>query len=898
MIEKKKLFLPAAEKMLSKAETIEYFNTLQKTLRIESDNKPRFHSADFNESHLNQTDFIDKLLEIGEHDKHHDLDLIIYPDRREQIRKTPRTAIRERSLEAVKNRQSTMDRFININPDDVQHYLVYQESELGKFADDLANQIKTLYQYQNILGQDFIQRMRELDRLVTDIGESFSHCEDMRTFRATSYFLYLAYDEVYDFIEKRLQATATNEEDKLASREEIKHHLRELKSHIDPQATNLLRHYAASVVKNDLEYEQDRKNNPLQSETISEETMSCLGNLQVKEKNDSIHRFSDISINAEEEQTKHQTPVAKTTLALEQSKSWLGDDVTTIANQLRKLSLRDQKLAQKRKDDPDTLPMSKNQFIKALMEKYKKDLEENPKLTIESCAIELIDKIKSSASVGEYGRFSSVISEANVIPCGETIIYSPVNKQPSNLPSAKFSSKTTGTPNPLVTAMVGSQELWRNRANDDVLPSEVETFYKENKQALDTIIKNKRFVHRFDTFYPKDFKVNATLTLPDNKTQGLCIFESNTTQINGGQLIICAAAGVPQHIVSNVKITPTIERILTYKYETGKYPPSFTDLDEETKEYIAAIPDEEISKLIPSLSAHVIGKKYQTTLFSTIKTGLSPEALIESFPIDESAHLPMSERGDIVFLLGCEFDEKYAIFQNSHDTASVKELLHCYGVRKDEICNKEPIPLFTAKTTGEPICNVVLNKTHVVLEKMDWPATCYRLSVPAPLEDTDIRLAIANTIQELQNKMMSEYPDCAFTFISCKNGDKMEFYIGLRKSLDKSPLANAHAESYGLQPPFNGGLEFAGIHTMKNEEEFLKYQKLISSLPIAGQQIVNEIQKEALQKLCPVDHAIRTFEGLAKQTFNVTFDNMSNRPKQHAITSPTLQNTSALQRKT
>lgn len=288
-------FIAVEEKMMSAPQLVDYFNLIIRTYKqeyLESRSEMRFQLSELtsalNDS-ISATKVAKKLLEkAGEYDKHYDLDLKVYPNKIEQIRKIPRTAIRERSVEDVDFTRFTKLTIPNLQPNLLQahEFESYAETRFTQYAAQLCklmakyipNAILAMLKAPASLNvKEFAntlinlkaheRSLAEIYQLTSDIGEAFSHCEDIKALRGNCYFLYLVYDQ---FIISH---------GNLCTRDEIQQ--------LEESAQILLQNYFEIVVCDDLTYKLE-----IQTLEISQaELCMKLENLLVKTGN-SVSRFS------------------------------------------------------------------------------------------------------------------------------------------------------------------------------------------------------------------------------------------------------------------------------------------------------------------------------------------------------------------------------------------------------------------------------------------------------------------------------------------------------------------------------------------------------------------------------------------------------------------------------
>lgn len=224
-INKKNKFIPAIEKCLSKEKTIKWLTTIAKTPQI-SEKKPRLKIKE-----INKNEFVQLLLLINEYDKHADLDLELYLDRRELPRKALRTKIRERVCTQPNSKNNAISRFLNLKSmhfNDILDIITLKKFSfwLCKVLDKIIREPLTSNQLHECIA---------LRQLTFDIGNAFFRNKNIQDFRSHSIFLYWTFDEVFSFISK------------------LSFHSNIL-SEIDKKAQILLQHYATLVVTDDYHY--------------------------------------------------------------------------------------------------------------------------------------------------------------------------------------------------------------------------------------------------------------------------------------------------------------------------------------------------------------------------------------------------------------------------------------------------------------------------------------------------------------------------------------------------------------------------------------------------------------------------------------------------------------------
>lgn len=555
-----------------------------------------------------------------------------------------------------------------------------------------------------------------------------------------------------------------------------------------------------------------------------------------------------------------------------------------VCDQLRKLSARDFSMAQKRWADENTLPISKWRLIEIIRKSYDATIPLAEQIKI------IISQIKSKSVVGDYGRFASLITSAELIPCDETVIYSPNDKNESNLPPEKYKHSVTEKVNPLVTALGGSQEAWSRYLEDKNLSAQAEVFYHKHYDELESTLNKLRFFDKFETFYTPNRMQMLTVTMPDGTEQKLPVFDSNASQIQGGQWLFSAPTGLPnegyvEHILTQIG---RVSQALSRKQDDA--PCSFQGMSEASQAFINSVdslsdftgrsreaPVSAPNKKIPEKRSKSAMFTHRSESTESLLTAPSKK-VVRSLKVDESKQWIMEEKPEFVFLLGSTLDSSFVFFQNSRDIASVPTHYHCYAVKRDKILARNgvsySIPLFQA-AVEKSIFTTDASDVPIKFEKMNWAATCYRLTVPLNTT-SNAKFLIAQALRDLQDTALSKNANVSFTYITTHDGDEFHFYIGFRKCIPKNSMPNKLASENNLQPPDNGCLEFVGINTMKTKSAFKAYEKLYSQNPIFAKALFLEIQKESLQIICPSEEDIDSFEKNACNIFNaMRFDSLS-----------------------
>jgi hypothetical protein len=137
------------------------------------------------------------------YDKHGPLDLILYSDSHEEIRKWARNRIREMNLDDLKNRMRSMWKPTMDAMQEPSVEKLMSPQQLKKTCDLMAAYIGKLSfeerekGYLNTVEKiSLIDAHRSLQQLFTDLGETIVRCDCRQAFLSTSLFIFLACDEL------------------------------------------------------------------------------------------------------------------------------------------------------------------------------------------------------------------------------------------------------------------------------------------------------------------------------------------------------------------------------------------------------------------------------------------------------------------------------------------------------------------------------------------------------------------------------------------------------------------------------------------------------------------------------------------------------------------------------
>ena len=152
---------------------------------------------------LEKREFVRLVHEMMSFDKHGPLDLILYSDGHEEIRKWARNQIREMNVDEMKDRlENEWGRHLK-QPSE-------QSILTAKELDDLTKSLLKIAQTQKCsdtiinLQEEKISRERAYDSIIqlfVDLGESVIRCENRQAFLSTSLFIFLAADMLVKFQE-------------------------------------------------------------------------------------------------------------------------------------------------------------------------------------------------------------------------------------------------------------------------------------------------------------------------------------------------------------------------------------------------------------------------------------------------------------------------------------------------------------------------------------------------------------------------------------------------------------------------------------------------------------------------------------------------------------------------
>lgn len=157
-------------------------------------------------SDLSEKDFVSLTVQMMTFDKHGPLDLILFSDSHEEIRKWARNQIREMKIGDLKQRMET-DWASHLEQPSEENIL--STTQLNGMALSLADKAERIRAFNipiQLRDREKITRSdayRSVNQLLSDLGESITRCEDRQAFLSTSLFLFLAADTLMRFQQPR-----------------------------------------------------------------------------------------------------------------------------------------------------------------------------------------------------------------------------------------------------------------------------------------------------------------------------------------------------------------------------------------------------------------------------------------------------------------------------------------------------------------------------------------------------------------------------------------------------------------------------------------------------------------------------------------------------------------------
>lgn len=162
---------------------------------------------------LTQEKFVQLVLKMMKYDKHGPLDLILYSDSHEEIRKWARNQIREMRVDGnAWSLDSRIREWVPMMESPEEHHLLSLE-ELEAIANQLAEIANAEIEADNKAHLDPSEKIshkdafRSVKQLLIDLGEAITRCDSRQTFLSTSLFLFMACDTLC-----RMQVITPNEE--------------------------------------------------------------------------------------------------------------------------------------------------------------------------------------------------------------------------------------------------------------------------------------------------------------------------------------------------------------------------------------------------------------------------------------------------------------------------------------------------------------------------------------------------------------------------------------------------------------------------------------------------------------------------------------------------------------
>ncbi len=157
---------------------------------------------------LSQEEFIALVNKMMIFDKHGPLDLILYHDSHEEIRKWARNQIREMRIASLKAR---VQEWAPLMAQPAQQHLLNRH-QLKRISFELAAIAKNEIEHHNTACLDPHEKIshedafRSIQQLIVDLGEAITRCESRQTYLSTSLFLFWACDTL-----RRLQGAPNAE---------------------------------------------------------------------------------------------------------------------------------------------------------------------------------------------------------------------------------------------------------------------------------------------------------------------------------------------------------------------------------------------------------------------------------------------------------------------------------------------------------------------------------------------------------------------------------------------------------------------------------------------------------------------------------------------------------------
>jgi hypothetical protein len=159
---------------------------------------------------LEKKEFVSLVHKMMSFDKHGPLDLILYSDGHEEIRKWARNQIREMNIDHMKKR------LMNEWGEQLQQpseQAILSTKELGGLTKSLSKIAQTHKSSNTITSLQKEEKIshdsayNSLIQLLVDLGESVIRCENRQAFLSTSLFIFLAADTLLKFQEPNCDST-------------------------------------------------------------------------------------------------------------------------------------------------------------------------------------------------------------------------------------------------------------------------------------------------------------------------------------------------------------------------------------------------------------------------------------------------------------------------------------------------------------------------------------------------------------------------------------------------------------------------------------------------------------------------------------------------------------------
>ena len=190
LAELEKVLVPVEEKTLSRDEVMDWMATIDQVPAFEK-SRPQMSGNDMRDPNTLQ-----QILIISEYDRHFDLDLALYPDRREVLRKSLRNRIRELTLDNMKMRVHFVRRLHSLGP--IIGGDIVPLCELKRIVDQFCKITDSLR--MEYACEDQSKALPGILQLSNDLGEALLRCTSAQLYRTNVLFLYWTIDELYEWV--------------------------------------------------------------------------------------------------------------------------------------------------------------------------------------------------------------------------------------------------------------------------------------------------------------------------------------------------------------------------------------------------------------------------------------------------------------------------------------------------------------------------------------------------------------------------------------------------------------------------------------------------------------------------------------------------------------------------